>query len=117
MSTQAPAPVITVEVEKKQSVALVKLRGRLIAGVNDMVYAQVRPLMPEMQRVIIDLGEVVQMDSMGLGTLVRLYVSGRGVGSSVELTHLGKRIREILSITHLLDVFTIIGEQGTNIRF
>jgi anti-anti-sigma factor len=107
--------VITVEIEKIGSVATVRLRGRLIAGVNEYVYTQVRPLMPEMKRVVLDLGEVTQMDSMGLGAMVRLYVSGKSAGSSVELMHLGKRIREVLGITHLLDVFTIIGERGVKL--
>jgi len=115
MSPEAVSKVITVEIEKQGAVATVKLRGRLIAGVNEYVYSQVRPLMPEMKRVVLDLGEVTQMDSMGLGAMVRLYVSGKSAGSSVELMHIGKRIREVLGITHLLDVFTIIGERGVKL--
>jgi anti-sigma B factor antagonist len=108
--------VLTLHVEKKGDMTLVVLRGRLIAGVNDAVYGQIRPLMPEARRIVLDLGEVTQMDSMGLGALVRLYVSGKTVGTDVELMHLGKRIREILGITHLLDVFTIIGEHGVHLK-
>ncbi|MGC2639147.1 MAG: STAS domain-containing protein [Acidobacteriaceae bacterium] len=115
MPGEAVGKVITVKIEKNGSVATVRLRGRLIAGVNEYVYSQVRPLMPEMKRIILDLGEVTQMDSMGLGAMVRLYVSGKSAGSSVELMHLGKRLREVLGITHLLDVFTIIGERGVKL--
>lgn len=115
MPGEAAGKIITVEIEKNGSVATVRLRGRLIAGVNEYVYSQVRPLMPEMKRIVLDLGEVTQMDSMGLGAMVRLYVSGKSAGSSLELMHLGKRIREVLGITHLLDVFTIIGERGVKL--
>lgn len=117
MASQPTTSVITVEIERKGDAALVKLRGRLIAGVNEQVYSRVRPLFPDAKRVVIDLAEVTQMDSMGLGALVRLYVSAKNVGSSLELMHLGKRIRELLGITHLLDVFTIIGERGITFKF
>lgn len=116
MASQAAASVITVEIQRKGDAALVKLRGRLIAGVNGLVYAKIRPLFPDAKRVVLDLGEVTQMDSMGLGALVRLYVSARNAGCSLELMHLGKRIRELLGITHLLDVFTIIGERGITFK-
>jgi len=116
MGSQAAASVITIEIERKGDAALVKLRGRLIAGVNGLVYAKIRPLFPDAKRVVLDLAEVTQMDSMGLGALVRLYVSAKNAGSSLELMHLGKRIRELLGITHLLDVFTIIGERGITFK-
>jgi len=31
--------------------------------------------------------------------------------------HLGKRVRELLSVTNMLSVFTVIGENSTMIRF
>jgi len=117
MPNEAVAPVIAVEIERKGSVAMVKLRGRLIAGVNEMVYAQVRPLMPDAQRVVVDLAEVKQMDSMGLGALVRLYVSAKSAGCELDLMNIGPRIRELLGITHLLNVFAIIGERGITLKF
>jgi anti-sigma B factor antagonist len=50
------------------------------------------------------------MDSTGLGTLVRLFVSARSAGCNLELINLGKRIQQLLGITNLLSVFTIVGE-------
>lgn len=117
MASEAAKSVLSIEIERKGDVALVKLRGRLIAGVNGLVYSRVRPLIPEAKRIVLDLAEVTQMDSMGLGALVRLYVSAKNAGSSLELMHIGKRIRELLGITHLLNVFTIIGERGITFRF
>jgi anti-sigma B factor antagonist len=64
----------------------------------------------------LDLSDLTLIDSMGLGTLVRLYVSSRSAGCSLELINLGKRVRELLGLTHLLSVFTVIGEHGGMIR-
>jgi anti-anti-sigma factor len=55
------------------------------------------------------------MDSMGLGTVVRLYVSARSAGSNVELINLGKRIRQLLAVTNLLPVLSAIGPQGITV--
>jgi anti-sigma B factor antagonist len=54
---------------------------------------------------------------MGLGSLVRLMVSAKSKGCSLELVHLGKRIRELLGLTRLLDCFTVIGEKGVTLGF
>jgi len=68
------------------------------------------------RRIVLDLSDLTHIDSMGLGTLVRLYVSSRSAGCSLELINLGKRVRELLGLTHLLSVFTVIGEHGGMIR-
>jgi anti-anti-sigma factor len=55
------------------------------------------------------------MDSMGLGTLMSLYTSARTAGCEMQLLNLGKRVRELLGLTNLLSVFTIIGERGVRL--
>jgi len=50
------------------------------------------------------------MDSMGLGALVRVYVSAGTKGCQLELRHLGKKVRDLLIMTNLLSSFTIVGE-------
>jgi anti-sigma B factor antagonist len=111
------APALTLDVEREGEVAVVRCHGRLVAGVNNILYAKVCQLMPESKRIVLDLGDLAYMDSTGVGTLVRIYASSKGAGVSLELLHLGKRVRELLSLANLLSVFTVIGEQGTMIRF
>jgi anti-sigma B factor antagonist len=66
---------------------------------------------------VLDLTDLSLMDSIGLGTLVRLYVSAKAGGSCVVLVNVGPRIRQLLGITNLLSVLTDMCEQGVNIRF
>jgi anti-sigma B factor antagonist len=56
------------------------------------------------------------MDSMGLGTLVRLYVSTKSAGCELKLINLGPKIRQLLSVTNLLSVFATIEEQDIPIH-
>lgn len=113
MSDTAATPVLTIEVEHcPDGVAIVHCHGRLVAGVTDVLVNGVRPLLTEHKRVILDLCELQHTDSMGIGALVRLYVASKSAGCSLELTHLSKQIRNLLGVTHLLDVFVVIGESG-----
>jgi anti-sigma B factor antagonist len=57
------------------------------------------------------------MDSMGIGTVARLYVSAKTAGSKFELINLAPRIRQLLGITNLLSVLCDMCEQGVSIRF
>jgi anti-anti-sigma factor len=96
----------------KDDVAVVVCHGRLVVGSEDGFYETVRALMPANRRIVLDLGDLQHTDSRGLGTLVRLYVAGKSVGTSVELKNLSRQIRHLLGITHMFDVFTVLGESG-----
>lgn len=109
----AAVPVLRTETQLcKDDVAVVVCHGRLVVGSEDGFYETVRALMPANKRIVLDLADLQHTDSRGLGTLVRLYVAGKSAGCSVELTHLSKQIRHLLGITHMFDVFTVVGETG-----
>jgi anti-anti-sigma factor len=113
MPEVAPAPVLTLEVEHcAGNVAVVRCKGRLVAGVTDVLHSRIMQLIPNYKRIVLDLSELQHTDSLGLGTLARLYVSAKGAGCSLELMHLSKQIQHLLGLTHMLSVFTVIGENG-----
>lgn len=108
--TTAP-PILSLDVEQcPDKVAIVRCHGKLVAGVTDILINGVRPLLSDNQRVVLNLSDLAHTDSMGIGALVRLYVASKNSGCSLELTHLSKQIRHLLGLTHLLDVFVVIGE-------
>jgi anti-sigma B factor antagonist len=114
------APVVntlTFNVEHKGDSALVHCRGRLVAGLCGEFYDKIRALIPEHKRIILDLTDLAFVDSMGLGTLVRLHVSAKSGGSCIQLINLGKQIRELLGITHLLSLFGDMCEKGVTMKF
>jgi anti-anti-sigma factor len=111
--TTAATPIFSTELKHYPHETVVVLcHGRLVSGVADQLYSTVRELVPSHKRIILDLSDLQHTDSMGLGTLVRLYVAAKSAGSSLELTHLSKQIRHLLGLTNLFDVFTIVGEHG-----
>ena len=114
MPDQAAAGLLTLAVDRIDDCAEVRCSGRLVAGVNDLLYLEVSHLIPSSRRILLDLTDLTHMDSTGLGTLVRLYVTARSAGCSVQLFNIGKPIRQLLGVTHLLSVFEVIG--NNNIR-
>jgi anti-sigma B factor antagonist len=106
------APALTLDFERTGSTVIVRCHGRLVANTDDVLYSKVRQLLPDTKRIVLDLTDLTRMDSMGLGTLVRLYVSARSAGCSLELMNLGKQVRILLGTAHLLSAFTIVGEHG-----
>lgn len=117
MPQAAATSVLTLDVERNGDVATVKCHGKLAMGVCDVLTQQVRELIPTSKKVVLDLTDLTYMDSLGLGTLVRLYVSAKAGGSCLALINIAPRIRQLLGVTNLLSVLTDMCEQGVNIRF
>ncbi len=117
MSTQAAAAVFSLSIDQAGSKATVQCRGRLVSGVCNQLVQPVKELLPASKLIVLDLSELTHMDSMGLGTIVRLYVSAKAAGVTLQLCHLSPHVRQILGVTHLLSVLTDMCEQGVNLRF
>jgi anti-sigma B factor antagonist len=107
--------VLSFEIERDGDSAVVKCHGRLVFGTSEELYQAVKPLLPQAKVVVIDLADLTYVDSMGLGTLVRLYSSSRQVGCEFKLLHLGKQLRNVLKMANLLSVFGQAEDHGINI--
>ena len=68
---------LTLNVKRSPEVAVVQLKGELAAGVTDLLYRQVKELIPEVARIVLDLKELTYLDSSGIGMIVRLFVSAK----------------------------------------
>ncbi|MFZ1133332.1 MAG: STAS domain-containing protein [Candidatus Korobacteraceae bacterium] len=112
MSDKASASRLTLTVDRKGDVIVVRCNGRLVAGVSDLFYRKVSDLIPGPQRIVLDFTELTHMDSTGIGVLVRMYVSAKSAGCMLELMNVGTSVRQLLGITHVLSVFQTIGENN-----
>jgi len=110
MSDRPAAGVLTLDVELKGSTAIVRCHGRLVSGAQSVLHSEVSRLIVAHKQIVLDLTDLTRMDSMGVGTLVRLYVSAKSAGCTLELVNLGTQIRHMLGTTNLLAVFSVVGE-------
>ena len=100
----AVAKPLSFEVEESGDSALVKCKGRLVAGTCDAFTAEMKPLLASKKKLVIDLANLAYVDSMGLGSLVRIYVSSRSSGGEFKLLNLGKQVRNVIRLTNLSSV-------------
>jgi anti-anti-sigma factor len=67
----------------------------------------VKPLISEGGHIVIDFADLNALDSLGLGALVGLKVSAINKGMcKLELVNLSPRVRELLKLTHLTELFS-----------
>lgn len=109
-----PASPLTLATSTEGDAALIRCTGRLIAGSTELLQTQVRSMLPDTRRIVLDLTDLGYMDSSGLGSIIGLYVSVKSAGGRLEVIHLSARVRQLFSITNVLSLFETCGEQ--NIR-
>jgi anti-sigma B factor antagonist len=57
------------------------------------------------RRLVLNLVDVLSIDSIGLGAMVQAYMATRRRGGELKLLHVRHRNRRLLAITKLLTVF------------
>ena len=109
-------PEVTLNVEQTPDALIVHCTGKLVAGATEGFYQQLKPMIGEHKRIVLDLSNLSYMDSMGLGTIIRLFVSARAAGTDLELKNLGDRIKQLFNLAGLMDIFSMCGEHSVRMR-
>ncbi len=106
-----PEAVFNYEVQKSEDetagpITTILCHGRLVNQTAGQIKEVVKPLIPLGGRIVLDLTDVSQLDSSGLGTLVGLKVSALREGyCKLELVNLSPRVKELLSLSNLTQLF------------
>ena len=117
MTNAAVMNSLAFSVERKGDSAFVHCRGRLVAGLGGDFYAKIMPLFADSKRVVLDLTDLDSVDSMGLGTLVRLMPPRNRRAPAWNSMNLNKKVRDLLGITNLLSLFGDMCEKGVAMKF
>jgi len=81
--------------------------GKLISENTAQIRELVNPLIARGGRTVLDFTDLEYLDSSGLGALVGLKVSAINRGlCKLELVNLTPRVKKLLSITNLLQLFS-----------
>jgi len=108
--TGVPEAALSLRTYPKGDAIVVECHGRLSSSTAGILQGEVKPLLRQTSHLILDLTSLWQVDSMGLGTLIALYVSAKSAGCRLELINLSKKVRELLGMTNLLAVFGVFAE-------
>jgi anti-sigma B factor antagonist len=99
-------------------VAVVDVSGRIILGEETKLLREtIQGLLREGQQdILLNLGEVLFIDSAGIGELVSAFTSVRNRGGELKLLNLTRRVRDVLQITKLYTVFEIRDDEAASIE-
>lgn len=94
---------------QNQNVIILDLSGKIQLGESSVEFRiTLRQLMEKGEKYfLLNLAEVSQIDSCGLGELVAGFVSVEKNGGEMKLLNLTDRVNELMMITKLLTVFEV----------
>jgi anti-sigma B factor antagonist len=100
-----PTPELQLHTEQTPTETIFRCVGRINSSTSSLLHSSVRQAISAKKPIILDLSNVSYMDSSGLGTLVRLWVSAHREGCEIKLISLSDRVKELLHLTSLDKVF------------
>lgn len=96
-----PLPDLNLEIINTPEETIVRCTGKITSNTCSILQTTVRSLIPHTKTVVLDLTDVKQLDSSGLGAIVGLYLSAKRQRCSLRLIHLNQRLQELFRITKL----------------
>jgi len=92
---------------KVDDVTIIDVDGKILLGDGDVEIKEAVDILLEQgqKKVLLNLGKVPYMDSAGLGELIRCFTAMRKSGGHFKLLSPNPRIKDLLNITKLLNVF------------
>ncbi len=96
------------------AVKVIDLSGKITLGTESAQLRQtIRDLVSEgNNKILLNLGDVSYVDSVGLGQLVSSLTTVSREGGQLKLLSLTRRVHDLLQITKLTTVFEIFNDEG-----
>ena len=94
--------------EQHGSVVVVELKGKIMGGPDLNLFRDElkKYLDGGVKKVVVDLGKVDWMNSSGLGILIGGLTSVKNAGGEMKLARVTDKIKSLLMITKLVQVFS-----------
>jgi anti-sigma B factor antagonist len=97
---------LSLETRDVGRVTIVRCKGRLVAGgESESLRSHIAWLLRDRRAIVLHLGEVVFVDSSGIGTMVRTLTSTRQVHGDLKLCDVPEHVRKVLHLSHLTKLF------------
>jgi anti-sigma B factor antagonist len=109
---------MTMSTRQVGGVTIVDIKGRIVLGeesasVRDVVSGL---LSKGQKQILVNLGAVDYIDSMGLGSLVGALVTVRKQGGELKLLNVNDKVIDVMQITKLYTVFEIGKDEAASVK-
>jgi len=97
-----------------EDVTILDLEGRLILGQATEMLGNVlqEAAGKGTRKLLLNMKLVTQVDTTGISTIVRAFVSLQRSGGKLGLFQISERVRQILDLTRLLNVIPSYADEG-----
>ncbi len=104
---------LTITERRNGSVTVLDLTGNIRLGEGNIELHNILRFLVEKgeRKVLLNLAQVIYIDSSGLGELVAGYTTLQKSGGELKLLHLTERVNELMVITKLLTVFEVFDSE------
>lgn len=99
--TQRATPELKLEVAGTPEETLVRCIGKVTFQSAGALQAELRRIIPETKRLVLDLAEMTYLDSFGLGVLVGAHISAKRRQHQLRLINLNQQALQLVQVTHL----------------
>ena len=98
--------LLALETRDVGKVTIVRCKGRIVAGgETESLRTHIDWLLRDRRSIVLHLGEVVFIDSSGIGTMVRTLTSTRRVRGDLKLCNVPEHVDKVLQLSHLTHLF------------
>jgi anti-anti-sigma factor len=96
------------------NVTILDLEGRLILGAatESLSNCLQETIAGGARKLLLNMKSVTQVDTTGISTIVRAFVSLERSGGKLGLCHLSERVRLVLDLTRLLNVLPNFADEA-----
>ena len=92
----------------RENVSILRCRGRIIYGPETVELVRaVRQALESAKRIVLQMADVTQIDSGGVGALGTAFTAAHNRGAEIKLAALHPRVAEVLRITGLELLFDV----------
>ena len=95
---------LEIKVREFGDISILDLNGRATIGLgNDLLNAKLRQVVEGgAKKILLNLAGLQQVDSSGISSIVRTFVTLERGGGSLRILHAEGRVKEVLAVTRLL---------------
>jgi anti-sigma B factor antagonist len=106
---------LQIQLREAGEVTILDLQGRATIGAgNDLLSSKLRGLIEGgTRKLLVNLAGLTQIDSSGISSLVRAFVSLNLSGGNLKLAKPSGRVRDVLQVTRLLDAIPAFDDEAT----
>jgi anti-sigma B factor antagonist len=99
-------------------ITILDIRGAITLGEGNLMLREIMIglLAKGNKHILLNLAEVVHVDSAGIGELVRSHTSVRKQGGHIKLVNPNKKVRDLLRMTMLSAVFDVQDDETAAIK-